>query len=82
VLGNQPIDWLVPSYHKWEDENMRVGTWDVMGHVNFNEKPDERKKMAVYRVLSGSFDLKEVLKEYPQLGIEINGKPLKGDDIQ
>jgi hypothetical protein len=54
----------------------RVGTWKVPGHVKFDEKPDIRKSMAVLQCLSGTINLREVLIAYPQLGIELNGKPV------
>ncbi|TCW35344.1 hypothetical protein EDC32_10856 [Laceyella sacchari] len=54
----------------------RVGTWKVTGHVNFAEKPDVRKSVAVLRCLSGVINLKEVMVAYPQLGIDLNGKPV------
>jgi hypothetical protein len=54
----------------------RIGTWKVPDHIKFDEKPDIRKTLAVLKCLSGVIDLREVLTQYPELGIEINGVPV------
>lgn len=55
----------------------RVGTFRVSSTTRIgDQKRDFEKSMAILRALAGVIEKRDLLKEYPELGIEVNGIPV------
>jgi hypothetical protein len=77
---------MVPSYHiKRELVSMgrvyRVGTFRVPPVKKIgNPAQDHAKAMGILKALAGVMEKSELLKQYPELGIEWNGSVVKSEE--